>query len=340
VSIGQILLFAWPIGIYFVTSDVMDEDAWTRRFTRLVLLLALPQVVMLAVPASTAYLFWSTYFGVIAAPLAVARATVEPTRWKKLVLAMYLVPPLVQGVVTGKAFLYGYILVSTGIIVLVRARRLVWLGVPAIGLVAGLVALAPDAVSLPGPLKSLVQKEEEQKSWGGRAGRGQLTEDALEIWSNYPMLGVGPANSYAYMVRYSVIGTPHNQYAGILLECGVVGLVIVLAFVVGVLRFGWAAIHQSRDLEAQNFLLAWFGSFAALALVSTSGDYMLHSVRNGGIPMFAAFYIHWVFLGAAVGLARHGSRVRVAVAAPGMAAAPLTWMAARVRRPISAAGSR
>jgi O-antigen ligase len=336
VSFGQILLFAWPIGLYFVVADVMDRPEGRERFCRVMLALAIPQWVILALPSSSPYLYWSTAFGLIAAPMALTRATWESLWWKRVLLVSYVLPPLIEGMRIGKAFLYGYIVISSLIVLYIRARRVVMVAVPVLGLVVALALLAPSVVPVPGFVQDLIQTEESQQSLGGRSGRGQLMEDAVEIWSGYPTFGVGPGNSYPYMLRYSVIGTPHSQYADLLLECGLVGLIAFLGFLVSTLRFGWQALQVPRDRDSQMFLVAWFSSFAAMAVVSITGDYMLHSIRNGGIDMFTAFYMHWVFLGLAVALVRHQPRVRVqAPAPPPAAAAPLVWTVQRKRSPVA-----
>jgi hypothetical protein len=321
VSVGQILLFAWPMGVYFVTSRLVDSPSWVNRFSKTILWLAVPQVVMLVLPGSRSYLGWSTYFGLVAAPLALARATFEEAWWKRLALGLYLAPPLIEGLLSGKTFLYGYILVSVLVTFWVRARRIFWLSLPVIGFVGAMGLLMPEAIPLPGALQRLVEVEESQQSWGGETGRGQLMVDAVSIWSGYPLLGVGPANSYPYMLRYSGIGTPHSQYANLLLECGIVGLGVFVAFVLGAIRFGLQAVSVPRDVASQSFALGWFSSFVALAILSITGDYMLHSIRNGGIEMFIGFYLHWVFLGAAVGLVRHEAVVEADLRLP----APRTW---------------
>jgi hypothetical protein len=332
VSMGQILLFAWPIGVYFVTADVVNDPDWTARFTRLVSLLALPQFLMMVAPSTRAYLFWSTYFGLVAAPLMLARATYERAFWKKALFAAFLLPPLLLGFETGKAFLYGYIMLSAGAVLWLRAHGAMRVALPAAGCVLLLLLAVGGPDALPGPLQDLVQEEESQQSWGGKNGRGQLLEDTVGVWAGHPLLGVGPGNSYPYMIHYVGLGTPHSQYGGLLLDCGLAGLLVFVGFVGGVLRFAWTALQQPREEAQQAFVIAWAASFAGMAVISLTGDYMLHNIRNGGIEMFTGFYIQWVFLGAAVGVIRHQTAGAVS-GAPAAAAAtargPLVWAGPR-----------
>jgi O-antigen ligase len=322
VSIGQVMLFAWPMGVYLVAADQVRTVTWIERFRRTVIWLAIPQVVMLAVPRTGVYLSWSWYFGLIAAPLAMASLKYEPSVLRRLGLVALALLPAAQGVATGKAFLYLYVIVSTLVVLWIRARRLCIFLAFALGM-AGIVSqFVPPRSLLPGFVEQLEDEEVNQQSWGGRSGRDALAVDAVNIWSGHPLLGVGPGNSYPYMLRYSVIGTPHSQYLNLLVEQGIVGVMLFVAFVAGVIRFGFWAISVRRAREEEVFLLGWFASFVAWSFCSITGDYMLHSIRNGGIEMFTGYYIHWVFLGAAVGVARGVRGVElVAVASP----TPDTW---------------
>ena len=327
VSIGQILLFAWPMAVYFVTSRIVERGLPIERWWKPTLWMAVPQVVLLAVPASRPYVSWSIYFGLIAAPLAFARATYERDWRRAIGYCLFGVPLFLEGLWTGKAFLYGYVLIAFAAVAALRARRMLWLALPAIGLAASMVMLLPEDTALPGPLAGLVEQERSQQSWGGEAGRGQLMEDALNIWVRYPILGVGPANCYPYMLRYSILGTPHSQYADLILECGVIGLGIFLLFIAGAWRTGFIALKQVGDTERDIFLVGWLASFTALAVVSITGDYMMHSIRNGGIGMFAGFYLQWIFLGAAMGLIRR-EQTATAAAEPTLR---LAWQPDSVR---------
>jgi hypothetical protein len=342
VSIGQILLMAWPILLYFLVADVMDQPQDRARFSRVMLWLALPQWVMLFVPASVPYLYWSTTFGLIAAPIALTRATYESNVWKKAWLALYLLPPLIEGMRIGKAFLYGYIVISAAIILYVRARRVMLMLALAGCLIGAIATVAPGAIPMPGFVEDLIETEESQQSLGGRSGRGALMEDAIAIWGGHPVLGVGPGNSYPYMIHYSVIGTPHSQYADLLLEGGLVGVLVFIGFLVMTGRYGWMALRHARDPDDAMFLLAWFSSFVALAIVAVTGDYMLHSIRNGGIEMFTSFYVHWLFLGLTIAMVRPGPRrvvPRTESAAVARPAGPVVWDGARRRRPFATGAS-
>lgn len=324
VSIGQLLLLAWPIGIYLVTADQVRRVEWVRGFRRAVLLLAAPQALMLLRPALASYLSWSWYFGLVASPLACARLVHERSFLRKMTLAAIVVMPMLEGLRAGKAFLYVYVAVAILVVLWVRARPAFMVAVSSLAVFVLVLQLLPDPAVLLGPFQGLIDIERAQQSWGGRAGRLALAADAIAVWSGYPVLGVGPANSYPYMLRYSVIGTPHGQYVNFLVEFGLVGTALLVAFVVGVMRFGLRAVRVRTDPEVHSFLLGWFASFVAWSVSSLAGDYMVHSIRNGGLEMFSGFYLHWIFLGAAVGIGR--LRPEEAVELKELPARPRTWL--------------
>jgi len=334
VSIGQLALYVWPISIYMVATDVASEAGWAERFTRLMLIMAVPQFLVLAVPSLRPYLAWTVFFGVIASPLALTRLFDEHRFWLRIVLACYVVCPALEGLATDKFFLYAYVAISACVIIWWKwSWKIVAAGILVV-MLYGMVAVATNS-SL-NPFHSLVEQEEHQQSWGGEGGRDRLARDALTIWSNYPLLGVGPGNVYPYMLRYSTLATAHNQYANLLIEQGLVGIVLYLGFVGAVIRFGLRRLREARGQREQAFVLAWFGSFIAWSATSLTGDYMLHSIRNSGLEVFSRYFLHWVFLGSAVGVSLHSAGGDDAAAeAEADVAGPLTWQSVRQPQPIA-----
>lgn len=304
VSIGQLLLLAWPIGTYFVLSDVVVSPQWIAQFESLMLWLAVPQFVIFAVPASAGLLGWSWYIGLAATPLAYVRALDTRSPLLRVALLALTAAPLIQGLMIGKAFLYIYVIVAVSVITWLRARSGV--AVAILGVVAVwalLVTVVPDA-AISSIFGRLVAVEEQQQSLSGPGSRFVLWRDAISIWLRSPLLGVGPGNSYPYMLRYSSIGTPHNQYLGILLEFGLVGLGCFLAFLWSGLSVGLKMVRRVRDASLNRFAVAWLGGFAGMAVGGVTGDLMLHSIRNGGLEMFSGYYVHWVMLGVAMSIAK------------------------------------
>jgi O-antigen ligase len=317
VSLGQVLLIVWPIGTYLVFANSINDSLWIRRFHQLVLLLAIPALALPFVSEKVQeYLVLTVYFGLAAAPFCFARIFYEQSPFKKVLLFAVSVAPLMYGVVIGKAFLYAYVMVSIGTVLFLRARTLV-LGLIPLAVGAYFLVLAPGLANVvPEPVTDLLKVEEAQQSWGGKSGRVQLAIDAIGIWSHFPIMGVGAGNAWPYMHRYSAIDTPHNQYLNILLEFGLLGLTCYVAFVWRAFSMGLELRRRVRDPFHQMFVLGWLGSFAGMTVGSLTGDFMLPSIRNGGLELFSGFYLQWVLLGLVVSIKRMESKkVKLARAA-------------------------
>jgi O-antigen ligase len=172
------------------------------------------------------------------------------------------------------------------------------------------VPLASSSLT-PDLLLNLVREEEQQQSLGGSSGRGQLIRDGLGIWSRSPVLGVGPGNNYPYMLRYSTIGTAHNQYVNILIELGAIGLLCFLVFSYQALRMGLALWRRARVPSHRSLVLGWLGMFGGFLAGGFFGDFMLPSIRNSGLELFAEFYVQWIVLGLIVSAAAIERRYRI-----------------------------
>lgn len=321
VSVGQVLLVLWPIGVYYAAAEFLTDTSQLVTLRRIVIGLACLQVVVPFLPdAALRYAGAAWAFGLFGAPFACAAALDTRSLFARLFYVGVAVLPFIRGVEIGKAFLYFYVAAAVGTIVWVRASRLVAIGG---GLVAAM-ALAGFVIFgerlFTDPMENLLNKEKKSYSYGGSSGRGALALDALSIWQEAPILGVGPGNSYIYMLQRAPIGTPHNQYLNILVEFGLFGLVGWIAFLVTAFRTG-LRIYRSSTLPAhRTFVLGWLGMFAGLGVGGVTGDFMIHSIRNGGLELFSGYYLQWVFLGGIVAVhrleRRRASRPEAAEPAP------------------------
>lgn len=313
VAVGQLLLWLWPLALVVVARAAFSQaaDAW-RLVAPLVALAPLALLVPV-LPASFDGLFgWAQYFALFASPFALVRALDGRGAAARTWAALAWLAPLAVGLWAGRAFFYGTWVVATAIVVTGRLGRRAAIVLP-LGAAAVFLWLAWQTPgSLPTPIGALVASEQAQQSLGGRSGRWALWEDAVRIWARHPALGVGPGNAWPYMHRYSVLDTPHSQYVNLLLELGPLGLAAMLAFILLALRLALGARARAPARDARAFFLAWAAGFSGLALGSVVGDFMLHSIRNAGLELFAQFHPQWVLLGAMSGVAepylRHSRR--------------------------------
>ena len=305
VSVGQLLLVLWPIGVYFASAELVTTGAQIRRLQRIVVVLALCQVVMPFIPeAGGRYMSWVWTFGLFASPFAMAGVFATRSLPARVGLIAIAFIPFVRGVVEGKVFLYAFAIVAIGTILWLRTSRVVALivGLVAAVTLAAMVVFGPEATLA--PVEELIDLERRQQSFGGRGGRLELAIAAFQIWLDAPIFGVGPGNSYAYMLQRATIGTPHNQYLNILVEFGAVGLVLWGWFLVAAFRTGLRIYHSTVDPTRRAFVLGWLGAFAGMVVGGGTGDFMIHSIRNGGLELFQAYYLQWVLLGGLVAVAR------------------------------------
>jgi O-Antigen ligase len=300
VSLGQILLTTWPIATYLVVANSVHDAKTTDTISNIIVALAVPSLLLVWTDAWWPYVEWSTTFALPASSLCLAEYFHTRSPAKKAWLLLLTVAPAIYGVVLGKAFYYSYVAASSAVICWLQARRLVLIAAPLV-LAVYVVAVPLSSNSLmPSFVEDLVETETQQQSIGGEAGRWQLIEDGLGIWSRSPIFGVGPGNNYPYMLRYSTLGTAHNQYINVLMELGVVGFVCLALFASQALRVGLRLWRTAREPAHHKLALAWLGLFSAMLTGGFFGDFMLPSIRNGGLELFAYFYVQWILLGLVV----------------------------------------
>ncbi len=302
VSFGQILLTLWPIATYLVVANSVNDVKTTTQISKIIVVLAVPSLLLIWSDGFWPWVGWSTTFALPASSLCFAECFHTRSSVRRAWLLLMTVAPIIYGVFMGKAFYYSYVVASMAVIGWLEARRLVLVLAPLV-LVIYVIAVPVTSSShslLPEFLDDLVETETQQASLGGAGGRGQLMEDGLGIWSGHPVFGVGPGNNYPYMLRYSTLGTAHNQYVNILIELGVVGLLCLLVFAGQALRVGLWLLHAARNPVHHKLAVAWLGLFVAMLAGGFFGDFMLPSIRNGGLELFAFYYVQWIILGLVV----------------------------------------
>jgi hypothetical protein len=317
VSIGQILLLVWPIGLYRVVADAIQQEQWVRWIEGVILLLAVPTLAYPFLPdTGDPGPVWSVPFALVAAPLCFARLLEQRPGWWTPTLLGLAIAPVIAGVVTAKA--YWYLAGGTALLTVawVRARILAFVLGPLLVSVIILGSYLALGDPLPPPVRSLVSAEIAQQSIAGPYGRERLLADALRIWTGHPLLGAGPGNIWPYMHTYSVLDTAHNQFANILLELGLAGLGCFTIFVIRALRMGMGLVRTLGTSRRRSFALGWLGLFVGTLVGGITGDVMFPSIRNGGLDTFALAYPQWIMLGLVVSLARIDARERSIPAAP------------------------
>jgi hypothetical protein len=302
VSLGQILLLVWPIGIYLTVAGSIEDLDTVDTLRRTIVLLAIPSLLLLVTLRAWPYVEWSTTFALPASSLCFAEFFRARGVLRRAALLLISVAPAVYGYEMGKAFFYAYVLVSMPTIGWLCAPRFALaFATPAMAAYILLVPVATGSLE-PGFLKEAVDVEQGQASLGGSSGRDALVKDSMGVWLRHPLFGVGPGNNYPYMLRYSTIGTAHNQFMNILMELGVFGLVCFGWFAWGAVETGLSAWRVASSDVTRTVVAGWFGLFAAMLVGGFFGDFMIPSIRNGGLGLLALFYVQWILLGMVVSI--------------------------------------
>lgn len=122
--------------------------------------------------------------------------------------------------------------------------------------------------------------------------RAILWRKSARMAKDHPGLGVGPGNWKIRISQYGLIAMnqrygdrffmrPHNDFLGILVEYGVLGLLTWIGMWVCVLGFAAQRIRKEKDRAARTELAAWvYGlcGYAFISLFSYPGDRMFHPV--------------------------------------------------------------
>jgi O-antigen ligase len=124
---------------------------------------------------------------------------------------------------------------------------------------------------------------------------------ALQIWWTHPLIGAGIGNFEYFSAGYDFVlgaqsqgSTPHETYLYLLANTGLLGLISVLAIVIGAFRSNIRLMKA--DLETK--LIAWALAFAiATNLVGWLSD------DSGQVGPHAS-YLFWLFVGLSEVLAR------------------------------------
>ena len=187
------------------------------------------------------YVGWSTSFALPASSLCFAECFQTRSPAKKAWLLLMTFAPAIYGSSLGKAFYYGYVVGLLGDHRVAASAPLVLVAAPLV-LAVYVVAVLPFIKLLDTIVPSTIWLKPKSSNRASVERRPVATDSRTGLASGrvHRVLGVGPGNNYPYMLRYSTLGTAHNQYVNILIELGAVGLACFAVFSVQALRVGLA----------------------------------------------------------------------------------------------------
>jgi hypothetical protein len=125
-----------------------------------------------------------------------------------------------------------------------------------------------------------------------------------------PILGLGPANYYAYtplfpILGYSVQFNSHNNYVDLVAQTGFLGLACFLWFAWSVGRLGWRLKSSVQDGFQKAYVIGALGGLVGTLVAGMFGDWVIPFVYNIGFAGFRASVLGWLFLGGIVTLDKY-----------------------------------
>lgn len=301
--VSEIGLWILCAAAFFMTASKMRNQSWLKALFWPVVIVALYAAVF---QITDLEMIWSisrsTFTVAFAATVVMARLFFGRDSSSVKVGLALLLGVFLTAILWNTAWVSGLISAILGIafVLLLYSRK-----VFAVVAVACLILL----LAQPGALHSIYHESRSQ----GDMDRLNMWGDAARMASSTnPLFGIGPASYLAYSRKFGSVWyghttytTAHSDYAQIIAEMGLLGILSFVWLVIVGAKVGLEAIRKTpADLKWLS--VAGTSVFAAIAVTSLVGDYLFPSRVNGGIWSFGTSVIPWVLLGAAVAASRVG----------------------------------
>jgi hypothetical protein len=314
VQLAQWAIFAFSAGAFWLTGNLVYNEAWLRRLTLLFLVvggsLALATVLSrgnlvergVATLAIARAPFWMLLTAVAGGQLLFN---------KKLSVGWRLFSIAILGAVLVFAFRLARATASYWVSVTAVAGVLVWLRWPRLRwLVVALLLVLGATGFLYSAIYNFAGGDAEWEGSGG--SRLALIGRVIEVTMRNPITGLGPAayRCYARMKPLPYMRafwlepnvSSHNNYVDLFSHTGLLGLGLFLWFAAELTRLGFRLRARFTEGFAAGYvngmLAAWAGSMTVMLLI----DMILPFVYNVGFPGFQASVLVWLFLGGLVAL--------------------------------------
>ncbi|GEM_PF-5061793 len=297
-QIAEVGLLTFSIWAFFLTASVLDSKRWINRiYLPVVLMGSIIAAYQITRFAPLAFPFmWGSFLMAAAIAFVYSRLLFSKLDTKQIVGLSILLAMLIVGVLIDLAWVSGWI-ACMGVVLVVswfRSKPL------AIGLTVCLLFML---FVYPGVYSSI----HEESVFGGDFDRFTIWRDAaLMVMDVNPVLGVGPGNYHPYVYWHNTIWfgsttytTAHSNYAQMLAELGVVGLLAFLWVIAAAIVTGVRAYRRCAP-EHRWLAVSATAMVSALAVASLFGDYLFPSRGNNGIVTFGTTVYTWLIMGAAV----------------------------------------
>ena len=296
-QIGGLLIFVLSTGAFLLAAHQFHDLRWLRWFTWLFVCVGYIHVMGWFVPGIGGITAKIIRFGVIdnaiywtwLVALAFSQAWLNrdlPWFWR-LVFAFITVTTLYVGFVLNRDWKSGYLPAIAAVATIVAARS--W----RVGLVMALIGVAPALYLITDAVGS------DQYSYSTRVDALVIV---LHMSTVSPLLGFGPANYYWYTPIYRIRGwavkfNSHNQYADIVAQVGVIGLLCFIWFAVEMGVLAWRLRLEAAPGFNQAYVYGVIGGLVGTLVAGVLVDWIIPFVYNLGMYGFRGSMLGWIFLG-------------------------------------------
>jgi hypothetical protein len=313
VQLAQWAIFAFSAGAFWLTGNLITDQAHLRRLTFFFLALGGSLAVMRVTPGggvvgrvSTAALgrapFWMLLAALAGGQLLFNEELSAGWKW---FLAAILAAVGVYALFLMRAAASNWVgvVAVAGVLAWLRWPRLRW---PALAL----LVIPAISGALSSTLYSFAGGDAEWAESGG--SRLALIGRVIEVTMRNPITGLGPAAyrryaaleplSYGKALWFTPGISSHNNYVDLFSHVGLLGLSLFLWFAVELAMLGLRLRSGFTRGFAAGYVNAMLALWAGSLLVMLLLDWILPFVHNVGFPGFQASVLVWLFLGGLVSL--------------------------------------
>ena len=316
VQLAQWAIFAFSAGAFWLTGNLVANEAWLRRLTFCFLGVAGTLAILRVIPGLMGPVQNMATFALNRAPFwllltALAGGQLVFNRSLSAGWRLFLVACLAAA--GAFALFWERATLSNVVSVVAVVGVLAWLRFPRLRWVVIVLVLA---LAVTGVLSSAVFNfAGGQAEWNESGGsRLALSARVVEVTMRNPITGLGPAayRSYARMKPLSYLGAywlepavnSHNNYVDLFAHGGLLGLILFFWFTAEVIGLCRRLRVRFTDGFAGGYVNAMLAAWIGALLLMVLADWILPSVYNIGFSGFQASVLVWLFLGGLVALER------------------------------------
>lgn len=297
-QLGGLSLFFFSAGAFLIVVNHIDDVYWLKWLTWSLIVIGAVHIVGQAIPflsplgrivqnGAIGSLFWTWLTAVVFAQFYFNDDLPKEIRAALLIL---LAGIFYVGYVIYGDWKSGWLppLAVVAVLVGVRSWRF--------GILLGILAAIPASSLMTDVIAT------DQYSFSTRLEAVALV---LEMSAANPILGFGPANYYFYTPLFPIRGwyvqfNSHNQFADLIAQTGVLGLLSFLAFFIMAAFLAWRLRERVPRGFARAYVFSCFGGIIGTLVAASLGDWVIPFVYNIGLRGFRASILAWLFIGGLV----------------------------------------